>query len=453
MARIPSVLLFFAVLHAVAAEPATDTPNFVFVITDDQRWDAMGVVQREQGANARFPWFDSPAMDRLASEGVRFSNAFVPLSLCSPSRAAFLTGQYAHKNGIRKNRAGISPEHVTHATLLRSAGYQTAYFGKWHMRDQRERPGFDYAASFIGQGKYQDWDFQVNGKTVSTTGWIDDVTTTMAIDWLRDNKGKPFSMVIGFKSPHNHRGGENLPPRLRSLYEGETSRSVPSITSPAVFHQHIPEEERQPHRFVQNELQLDYFRHVKGIDENLGRLLDALDTFELANNTVVVFTSDNGYFLGEHNLGDKRALYEESLRIPMLVRYPPLFKAGLVVDEMVLNVDLAPTFLDLAGLPEPASIQGRSWKPLAAGLAPADWRTAFVAHYYKELGDTPTCVALRTVKEKLVVYPRHPEWTEVFDLEEDPYEIDNLAADSERRDALTSQLYEQMQAINLTMPQ
>lgn len=137
----------------------------------------------------------------------------------------------------------------------------------------------------------------------------------------------------------------------------------------------------------------------------------------------------------------------------MLVRYPPLFQAGRVVDEMVLNVDLAPTFLDLAGLPWPASMQGRSWKPLAAGLAPADWRTAFVAHYYKELGDTPTCVALRTATEKLVVYPRHPEWTEVFDLEKDPYEIHNLAADSERREGLVRELEAQMQILQLPMPE
>lgn len=452
MSKLLSILFCFTIVRTLFATPVKDKPNFIFVITDDQRWDAIGVVQKEQGEKARFPWFESPAMDRLASEGVRFRNAFVPLSLCSPSRAAFLTGQYAHKNGIRKNRAGISPEHVTHATLLRSAGYQTAYFGKWHMRYQRERPGFDYTASFIGQGKYQNWDFEVKEKTVSTTGWIDDVTTTMAIDWLREAKEKPFSMVIGFKSPHNRRGGENLPPRLRSLYEGETSRPVPSITSPAVFHQHIPEEQRQPHRFVRNEFHLDYFRHVKGIDENLGRLLDALDTWDLSENTVVVFTSDNGYFLGEHNLGDKRALYEESIRIPMLVRYPPLFPAGRVVDEMVLNIDLAPTFLDIAGLPVPETMQGRSWKDLAMGEKPDDWRTAFVAHYYKELGDTPTCVALRTSEKKLVLYPRRPEWTEVFDLEQDPYEMHNLASDMALRDSLRSELEVRMQALDLAMP-
>jgi len=450
--RILSVCLFFAILRTVVAAPARDQPNFIFVITDDQRWDAMGMVQREQGQRARFPWFESPAMDRLAAEGVRFRNAFVTLSLCSPSRAAFLTGQYSHQNGVRTNGRSLPLTAVTHATQLRSAGYQTAYVGKWHMRDQRDRPGFDYAASFVGQGVYQDCTFVINDETTPTKGWVDDVSTTLAIDWLKSHRDKPFSLVLGFKSPHNRRGGDNLPPRLRDLYTDKTSRAVPNIKTPAIFHQHNSAEVREPHRFVENSVHLDYLRHIKGIDENLGRLLDALDKWDLAQNTVVVFTSDNGYFLGEHNLGDKRALYEESLRIPMLVRYPPLFKAGLVVDEMVLNVDLAPTFLDLAGLPLPEFIQGRSWKPLAVGLAPDDWRTSFVAHYYKELGDTPTCVALRTAKEKLVVYPRHPEWTEVFNLETDPYEIHNLAADIERRDALASQLHEQMQALGLSMP-
>jgi arylsulfatase A-like enzyme len=314
---------------AIATENSVPKPNFVFIITDDQRWDAMGVVQKEQGEKARFPWFESPAMDRLASEGVRFRNAFVTLSLCSPSRAAFLTGQYAHVNGIRKNNRGLPLNSVTHATLLRDAGYQTAYFGKWHMRHQKERPGYDYYASFIGQGKYQDWDFQVNGKTTPTKGWIDDVSTTFAIDWLKANHKKPFSMVLGFKSPHNHRGGENLPERLRNLYVDKKGRPAPNMKTLAPFMPPMPDGVFKPHRFVANEAQLDYFRHIKGIDENLGRLLDAIDECGIAEDTVVVFTSDNGYFLGEHNLGDKRALYEESIRIPMIARYPRKFKRGL----------------------------------------------------------------------------------------------------------------------------
>jgi len=447
-----ALCLLSAVRTATAAEAAVRRPNFVFVISDDQRWDAVGVVQKEQGEKARFPWFESPAMDRLAAEGVRFRNAFVTLSLCSPSRAAFLTGQYSHLNGVRRNNRGLPGKTVTHATLLRAAGYRSAYFGKWHMRDQSERPGFDYSASFIGQGVYQDCPFEINGTNTPTKGWVDDVSTTFAIDWIRTHHDRPFSLVLGFKSPHNRRGGENLPDRLRNLYADETSRPAPNMKTLPIFHAPAPEGGLTPHRFVANDAHQTYLRHIKGIDDNLGRLLDALDAHGLSDDTVVVFTSDNGYFLGEHNAGDKRALYEESLRIPMLVRYPRMFKPGRVVDGMVLNVDLAPTFLDLAGLPVPENMHGRSWKPLAAGRTPADWRTSFVAHYYKELGPTPTCVALRTADTKLVVYPGRPEWTEVFDLEADPYEMRNLASDTTLREALRKELDTRMSEIELAMP-
>ena len=268
--------LTLATLPAMAAEPSGRKPNFLFIITDDQRWDAMGVVQKEQGDKARFPWFETPAMDRLAKEGVRFRNAFVTLSLCGPSRAAFLTGQYNHLNGVRKNIRHLPRKSVTHATLMREAGYQTAYFGKWHMYDQEDRPGFDYSASFINQGDYQDCLFYINGKKTETKGWVDDVSTSFTIDWLRKNHDKPFSVVLGYKSPHNRRGGEYLPPRLRDLYAKEVSRDVPNIKSPGAWQ--IPKSDGTytPHRFVENHHHLDYLRHVKGVDENLERLLSAL---------------------------------------------------------------------------------------------------------------------------------------------------------------------------------
>ncbi|MFU8892422.1 MAG: sulfatase-like hydrolase/transferase [Luteolibacter sp.] len=405
-------------------------PNFIFIISDDQRWDAMGVVQREQGESARFPWFESPAMDRMAAEGVRFRNAFVVHSICSPGRAAFLTGQYNHINGVTTNSRPFPVDSVTHATLLRDAGYRTAYFGKWHMGNQRgPRPGFQHSASFINQGIYQNCPFEIHGELVETSGWVDDVSTGLAIDWLKRNHDQPFSMVLGFKSPHNKRGGDNLPDRLRDLYAGETSRPSPNLNVPAIYHKPHPETGAYPRGLADNEVHLDYFRHIKGIDENLGRVLDALDELDLADDTVVVFTSDNGYFLGEHGCGDKRALYDPSLRIPFLVRYPRQFPKGLVVDEMVLNIDLAPAYLDIAGLPQADTMNGRSWKPLAAGEKPGDWRTSFLAYYFKELGDTPTCFGVRTSGAKFVYYPGKPEWTEAFDLTKDPHETDNLAGD------------------------
>jgi len=413
------------------ARAAESRPNFIFVIADDHRWDAMGVVQREHGESARFPWFETPAMDRLAAEGVRFRNAFVVHSICSPGRAAFLTGQYNHINGIINNSKPFPVDAITHATLLRDAGYRTAYFGKWHMGNQKgPRPGFQHSASFINQGIYQDCPFEINGEMVATSGWVDDVSTGLAIDWLKQNQEMPFSMVVGYKSPHNRRGGPNLPDRLRDLYEGETTRPVPNLGVPAIYHKPNPETGEYPRGLADNDVHLDYLRHIKGIDENLGLLLDTLDQLGLAENTVIVYTSDNGYFLGEHGCGDKRALYEESLRIPFIVRAPQRFQKGLVVDEMILNIDLAPTYLALAGLPEHPQMHGESWHSLAAGEKPVDWRTSFLAYYFKELGDTPTCVGVRTATAKLVHYHGKPDFTEAFDLASDPYEIRNLADDS-----------------------
>ena len=433
---------------------AARRPNFVFVIADDHRWDAVGAVQREQGAQARYPWFETPAMDRLATEGVRFRNAFITHSICSPGRAGFLTGKYSHAAGIMGNSRPFPVDSVTHATLLREAGYRTAYFGKWHMGNQKgQRPGFSHSVSFINQGAYQDCPFEVNGVSQPTKGWVDDVTTDFAIDWLRQNHAESFSMVIGFKSPHNRRGGDSLPARLRSLYEGKTTRRTPNCDLAAVYHAPLTEADKGRERGLSaNAVHLDYLRHIKGIDENLGRLLDVLDELKIAEDTVVIYTSDNGYFLGERGLGDKRALYEEGIRIPFLVRYPRQFPKGKTVDELVINQDLAPTYLDLAGLPARTDMHGASFKALALGEKPPAWRTSFLAYYHKELGDTPTCHGIRTTTHKLVRYPNVPEWTEVFDLTMDPYETKNLASDAALTARLTAELDGLMKSVSYSAP-
>ena len=443
-----TIIACSAPLHAAAKKP-----NFIFIITDDQRWDAMGAVQKEQGERARFPWFESPAMDRLAAEGVRFRNAFVTLSLCSPSRAAFLTGRYNHANGVINNNTPLPGNAVTHASLLRAAGYRTAYIGKWHMGGQRERPGFDYSASFVGQGIYQDCPFEINGVKTPTKGWVDDITTDFAIDWIKQNREATVLHGRRFQKPAQPaRRRQSARTSAQPLLPPKPAARSPISTSPPIYHRPNPETGEFPRGLADNSVHLDYLRHIKGVDENLGRLLDTLDQLGLAEDTVVVFTSDNGYFLGEHGCGDKRALYEESLRIPMLARYPRGFAKGLVVDEMVLNIDLAPTFLDLAGVPVPAEMQGASWKELAAGKKPANWRTSFLAQYYKELGDTPTCVGIRTANAKLVKYSGHAEWTEAFDLSADPYETKNLAVDPVLTEKLGSELNARMKALDYTFP-
>jgi arylsulfatase A-like enzyme len=379
----------------------------------------MGAVQREQDERGHFPWFKSPGMDRLAAEGVRFRNAFVTLSLCAPSRAAFLTGRYNHANGIANNNTPFPAKAVTHATLLRGAGYKTAYVGKWHMGNQRERPGFDCSASYIAHGRYQDCPFDINGAATPTKGWVDDVASDFAIEFMKQNKERPFSVVLGFKSPHSPRGGRNLPERLRGLHADETTRPTPNCGVLSPWQEADLKTGQPPRGLADNAVHLECLRHIAGVDENIARLLKALDDLGLAEDTVVVYSSDNGYFLGEHCSGDKRALYDQSLRIPFLVRYPRQFSKDAIVDELVLNIDLAPTFLDLAGVPVPPDMHGASWKELASGRKSAQWCASFLAEYYKELGEVPTCYALRTTTHKLVKYPNRPEWTEVFDLASD----------------------------------
>lgn len=448
------ITLLFALL-SLTSQAAERRPNFIFIIADDHRWDAMGVVQREQGDNARYPWFETPNMDRLATDGLRLRNAFITHSICSPGRAGFLTGQYTHVNGVMDNNTHFPEKSITHATLLRDAGYHTAYFGKWHMGNQKgPRPGFQHSASFINQGIYQDCPFEINGEMTPTKGWVDDVTTDLTIDWLKQSdKNQPFSIVVGFKSPHNKRGGEQLPERLRNLYEGKTTKPTPNCKIAAIYHKPLTDADAGKERGLSaNSVHLDYLRHIKGIDENLGRLLDTLDALKLTDDTVVVYSSDNGYFLGERGLGDKRALYEEGLRLPFLIRYPRLFPKNKPIDELVLNIDLAPTFLDLAGLPTQPDMHGASFKDLAIGNKPAEWRTSFLSYYRKELGDTPTCVGVRTTTAKLIHYHGKPDLTEAYDLAKDPYELNNLANDSNFTTPLKAELIRLANKVSYPLP-
>lgn len=429
-------------------------PNFLFIYTDDQRWDAMGVVQREMGDRGRYPWFETPNMDRLATEGVRFRNAFVTLPLCAPSRAVFLTGRYNHLNGVANNRTPFPESNVTHASLMRDAGYVTAYIGKWHMDGQRgQRPGFSYSASFIGQGKYFDCPFEINGDVKPTTGWVDDISTDFAIDFLKQHRDQPFSIVLGFKSCH---GPFTPPNRAQKRFADARARTVPNLNIPAVYRGAVDGNDFKASAENETKVNHGYFQCLSAIDDNIGRLLNSLDELGLTNDTVVVFSSDNGYYHGEHGLGDKRSAYEESLRIPMLVRYPKRFSNGTTVDEMALSIDLAPTFLELAGIPVPQSMQGRSWVPLLTGKN-KEWRQSFLAEYFLEnsFPTTPTLVAVRTTTAKLIKYPGHDEWTELFDLNMDPYETRNLFKDpasSELLVKMNAEFESQVKATGYVVP-
>ncbi len=447
------LLVLWGLTRPLLAAGAEQRPNFLFIYTDDQRWDAMGVVQREQGDKARFPWLKTPNLDRLAGEGVRFRNAFVVNSLCAPSRASFLTGCYGHVSGITNNYEPFPERSVTYATLLREAEYTTGFVGKWHMGKQRgQRPGFDFSASFIGQGVYFDDVFEINGAPTPTKGWVDDVSTEYATQFLRDNRGKPFVLAVGFKSPHEP---STPPPRWANAYAGAEARPVANLESAAIYTQNGPAGPDARDRDPKLKYFRRYFGNISAADENIGKLLGVLDELGIADNTMVVFASDNGFYLGEHGLNDKRSAYDESMRIPLLVRYPKLGLKGKVIDQMVLNVDVAPTLLDYAGVAVPGQMHGRSWRPLFEGKT-GDWRKAFFYAYFNddEIG-VPTVLAVRTETAKLMRYPDHADWTEVFDLAKDPYETKNLANDPAAgalRQSLEAELDKQKEVIDFCMP-
>jgi len=444
--------------NAIAEErDGHKAPNILFVYTDDQRWDAMGVVQAEQGEKARFPWLKTPNMDRLAQEGVRFRNAFVVNSICSPSRASFLTGQYGHHNGVTDNVSHFPVGNATYASLLTKAGYATGYFGKWHMGQQSgKRPGFTTSASYIGQGQYFDCPFEIDGVARPTQGWVDTVATDFALEFIRKNRTRPFLAVVGFKAVHEKREPR---PEDRELYDGVQVRVPGNRYVLPPFKESLSESAGEKVKSADdkqhpiNDYDRQYFQTLNGADHNLGRLLDTIDELGLRENTLVVFTSDNGYFMGEHDLGDKRYAYEESLRIPLLVRYPKWTTLAKIADQMVLNIDFATTVLDLAGIPIPSSMQGKSWKPLWTESNPK-WRRQFYYEYHtdRQFPAVPRVQALRTETAKFIVYPGH-DWVELYDLAKDPLETRNLAKDPEAAALLgmmTQRFLEEQQRVNTT---
>jgi arylsulfatase A-like enzyme len=467
----PGLIFLACLLSCSSGAPPDARPNFLVVVSDDIRFDALGIVQREQGEAARFPWLETPNLDRLASEGVRFRNAFVVSSLCSPARASFLTGLYGHSVGMLDNETPLDPATPTYASLLRSAGYATGYTGKWHMDEQVERPGFDWSASYKGQGRYVGGSFFVDGSRVQSAGWVDDVSTDFAIEFLRRHRGDPFLLAVGYKAPHVPHLPDSVPERKRGRHAGVELREPENAGARSPYgdnllrHRELRQRRgRAPRKTDLAPRAIDgvtgtgpgtrvYFDLISAMDDALGRLLDELDALGIADRTFVVFAGDNGYSLGEHGLIAKRAAYEASIRIPLLVRGPARgLEGGRRSDELVLNVDLAPTLLELAGVPAPVRLHGRSLVPLLRG-EPTPWRRSFLYEYFRCPGfSAPTQFALRSADEKLIVYPGHPEWTELFDLRADPGEQENLASDpsrEEQRRGLHAELLRQARELGL----
>jgi N-acetylglucosamine-6-sulfatase len=433
MRRFLPLLAALAALEPPAAPAAEARPNIVFILVDDLRWDALGC--------AGHPFVKTPNIDRIAREGVLFRNFFITTPLCSPSRASFLTGQYVHTHGIRDNtnRGPASHKLQTFPKLLHEAGYETAYVGKWHMGpDDSPRPGFDRWVSFRAQGVYVDPPLNVDGKQVKAKGYMTDLLTDYAVRFVRQKRTRPFALYLAHKAVH---GPFTPAPRHKALYEDATFTPPVSVVEAARSRESKPalREATKGTNAVKLTggkaaakafpVMLRQLRCLAAIDEGVGELFGALAATGQLDNTVIVFTSDNGYFWREHALGDKRWAYEPSLRAPLLVRYPRLAKAGGRPEQLALNIDLAPTFLELAGVKAPSGVQGRSLVPLLAG-GKAGWRRSFLAEYFRDGKFVcPPWQAVRTERWKYIHYPEKADADELYDLEADPQEMKNLAGD------------------------
>jgi arylsulfatase A-like enzyme len=463
----------------VQSLPASERPNILFIISDDHAYQAISAYDASRNR--------TPNIDRIAKEGMRFDRCYVTNSLCGPSRACILTGKYSHKNGFYDNiRSTFDGSQVTFPKLLRSAGYQTAIVGKWHLVS--DPTGFDYWDILPGQGQYYRPDFISAKGRRAVPGYVTEVITDLALDWLehkRDTK-RPFLLMVQHKAPHRpwepppqklgDRTGEKIsePPTLFDDYAHRGSaakhadmrisqmnptsdvklwdKSSParkmlfnrmSDEARASWEEHVdprqekfraanPQGDDRTRWFYQLYMR-DYLACISAVDDSVGRILKYLDTSGLAKNTIVVYTSDQGFYMGEHGWFDKRFMYEESLRTPLLVRWPGVVKPGSVDGRIVSNVDFAPTFLKAAGASVPKDMQGRSIIPILRGEDASDWRKSFYYHFYEEK-DSDHHVSkhegVTNGRAKLIHFYTLGEW-ELYDLEKDPHELLNVYGKSE----------------------
>src|ERR1022692_977581 len=442
-------------------------PNILFIMADDHAAHAISAYGSKINK--------TPNIDRLADEGMRFNHCFAVNSICSPSRASILTGKYSHINGVTVfNR--FDGSQWTVAKALQQSGYYTGMIGKWHL--QSDPTGFDYWNVLPGQGVYHDPVFIEMGTRKKITGYATDIITDLAIDFLKNRpRDKPFFLMCHHKAPHRewspdekhaHMFDNETIPEPETFNDDYATRSDAARAATMRIDRNLPRNDLKippPQGMngtnlaewkagMDTEMEVvgagktnqltgealkkwkyqryikDYLRCIASVDDNVGRLLDYLDASGLRSNTIVIYTSDQGFFLGDHDWFDKRFMYEESIRMPFLVRYPPAIKPGSVNDTMILNVDFAPTFLEFAGEPVPPEVQGRSIKPLLTGKTPDDWRKIWYYRYYHYPADhqVQPHYGVRTERYKLIYYNRIDQW-ELFDLKNDPHELKNTYAD------------------------
>lgn len=450
--------------------------NIIFILSDDHRYDAMGFMNKIQG-------LQTPGMDRMAKEGAHIKNAFVSTALCSPSRASILTGQYAHSHTVVDNDAPLPTNLVFFPKYMQEKGYQTAFFGKWHMgnTDDQPQPGFDHWLSFRGQGVYLNPVFNINGKVVPQAegSYVTDLLTNNAIEWMNSRKkNKPFFVYLSHKGVHaefepaeRHKGKYASLPIVTppSMYLTVTDSSkyygIPTAPQSKVNYSDIPNWVRKQRYswhgvdyMYHGQIPFDKFYHLyletlQAVDESVEKVLDWVKAEGLEQNTMVVYMGDNGFSFGEHGLIDKRHAYEESMRVPMLVWAPGMIKPNSVVDKVVMNVDIAPTFLELAGISKPKQMQGYSFSNLLKGNANGWQREKVFYEYYWESAfpQTPTTFAVRSDRYKYIYYNGVWDINELFDLQNDPFEMNNLIRDTSYRKiglALKNDLFKWLEETN-----
>jgi arylsulfatase A-like enzyme len=476
-ARLAGIALAVTALALSGFAAPAKRPNILFIFSDDHAYQAMSAY----GSRINH----TPNLDRLAREGMLFRNALVTNSICAPSRAVILTGKYSHLNGVLDNRLPFDGSQQTFPKLLQQVGYQTALIGKWHLKT--DPTGFDHWEVLPGQGHYYNPDFRTAKGPTRYEGYVTDVTTDLALQWLQDERdpSKPFMLMYQHKAPHRNwmPGPVHLTrydgteiPEPETLFDDYSNRASPARNQEMEIGRHMtlgsdlkimpdkgtpdyeqymgsygrltPEQKRmwdaiyEPKNAAFEKANLqgrdlvrwkyqryikDYLRSIASLDDNVGRVLRWLDATGLAENTMVIYASDQGFYLGEHGWFDKRWMYEESLKTPLVVRWPGVVAPGSESQALVSNIDLPETLLEIAGAEVPGDMQGRSLMPiLEKGTAPSDWRQTFYYHYYEGHEGAPHAVArhygVRTDRHKLIYYYDDDEW-ELFDLAKDPNEM------------------------------
>lgn len=464
-------------------------PNIILIVSDDHAYQAISAYQSKG--------IQTPHIDRIGSQGAVMDRAYVTNSVCSPSRAVILTGKYSHQNGLVDNGTFFDSSQQTFPKLLQAAGYRTAVIGKWHLWS--EPTGFDYWNILPDQGHYYNPAFIKMGKDTTYKGYVSDIITDLSLNWMEQNKQSPFCLLLFHKAPHRNwmpplgylgrfryttfeppanfnddykgrmalqrqqisiareldirydskipcdscpvtpvnnwapaewqREIERLTPRERKVWDKAYQTRIRKFRSVKTNDQRI--------RFQYQALMEDYLRCVQSVDDNVGRVLNYLDQHRLADNTIVIYMSDQGFYLGEHGLYDKRFMYEESFRTPMLIRYPERVRPGQRNSNFVLNLDIAPTLLDWAGLKLPSDLQGVSMKKLLAGQEDSSWRKEIYYHYYeRSFGLTPH-YGIKTSRYKLMHFYGSIDSWELYDLEFDPNEMRNLMGDPRYEKTIT----------------